>query len=233
MEERRLEIEWREGRRVSAALTVPLHRAGIHSVEAALVLAHGAGGNLEDPLLAAVAEGLADQGLPSLRFNFPYRQEGRRLPDRTETLEACYHAVVAQARRLFQRPEPALVLGGKSLGGRMASHLAANPTSGSPVAGLVFLAYPLHPPGRPDKLRDRHLFNIRAPMLFVSGTRDAFAHRELLEPLLERLRPLATPHWMEGADHSFRVPRRRRAEVYQEVLGAVASWLPSVISSSR
>lgn len=227
-----MEIQWCDGRRVSAAVNPPEEPgacgSGGDAATPGLVLAHGAGGSLEESLLAATAEGLARHGFPVLRFNFPYRQEGRRLPDPAETLEECYRAVAAQARRLFA-PGP-LFLGGKSLGGRMASHLAA---AGEPVAGLVFLGYPLHPPGRPEKLRDQHLSRIRVPMLFVSGTRDAFAQRELLEPVLERLRPLATSHWVEGGDHSFRTPRRRPAEVYQEILEAVVAWLRLVVSSSH
>lgn len=219
---RRLEIEWRSGRKVAAAINTQDHKEA-----AALVLAHGAGGDFEGPLLAALAEGLAERGFSTLRFNFPYRQEGRRIPDPAPTLEECYRAVVAQARELFG-PSP-LILGGKSLGGRMASHLAA---AGEEVAGLVLLGYPLHPPGRPEKLRDQHLFRIRAPMLFLSGTRDAFAQKDLLESVLNRLQPLATAHWLEAADHSFRAPRRKPAEAYREILEVVSGWLRGVVSCS-
>lgn len=167
-----------------------------------------------------MAEGLAGRGVSVLRFNFPYKQEGRRTPDPASLLESCYRAAAAQAREIFSPAR--LFLGGKSMGGRMASHLAA---AGEAAAGLVFLGYPLHPPGRTEKLRDQHLFRIRIPMLFVSGTRDGFAQRELLLPVLERLQPLATAHWVAGGDHSFRAPGRSTDEVYAEILDAVSAWI--------
>ncbi len=191
------------------------------------MLGHGAGGHLDDVFLAAMATGLAARGFATLRFNFPYRQEGRRLPDPAPTLEECFRAAAARAAQLFAPAR--LLLGGKSLGGRMASHLAA---AGETAAGLLFLGYPLHPPGKTERLRDQHLYRIRVPMLFVSGTRDGFARKDLLEPVLERLLPLATAHWVVDGDHSFRVPGRPAQEVYQEILDAVVAWLDSVIFSS-
>jgi predicted alpha/beta-hydrolase family hydrolase len=186
-----------------------------------LVLAHGAGGNLQTASLAATAEGLARRGFPVLRFNFPYRQSGRRIPDPAPVLEECYRAVAAKARESFAPAR--MFLGGRSMGGRIASQIAAqSPPAG--LAGLVFLAYPLHPPGKPERLRDAHLGAIQVPMLFVSGTRDTFARRDLLESVLGRL-PLARIHWIEGADHSFRVPRRSPAEVNEEVLDVLEDFL--------
>ncbi len=159
-----------------------------------------------------------------LRFNFPYRQANRRLPDPAATLEQCYRAVAAQALTLFG--EAPLALGGRSMGGRIASQIATDsPPQG--LAGLVFLAYPLHPPGRPERLRDAHLGRITVPMLFVSGTKDTFARRDLLEATLARL-PLARVHWLEDADHSLKIPRRPAAEVNQAVVEQVASFLSSL-----
>lgn len=176
---------------------------------------------MESRALALTAEGLASRGFPVLRFNFPYRESGRRIPDKALVLEECYRAVAARARELFA--PCGLLLGGRSMGGRIASQIASvSPPQG--LQGLVLLAYPLHPPGRPEKLRDAHLAGIQAPMLFVSGTRDTFAGKDLLEGVLERL-PLARIHWLEGADHSFKTPRRPEAEVSEEVLAVVEDFM--------
>lgn len=220
MDIERIELEWAPGQSVGAGW----HRAVDHRSRAGVVLAHGAGGNLETPALVQTAAGLASYGFSVLRFNFPYRQANRRLPDPAPTLEQCYRAVAAQARTLFGNAS--LVLGGRSMGGRIASQIAADsPPSG--LAGLVFLAYPLHPPGRPERLRDAHLPRIHVPMLFLSGTKDTFARKDLLEATLARL-PLARIHWLEGADHSFRIPRRPAGEVNQAVVEQVATFLDSL-----
>ena len=216
----RLELEWSPGQNVSAAW----HRAPHSPRKPGVVLAHGAGGNLDSPALVETAAGLADRGFPVLRFNFPYRQANRRLPDPGPTLEQCYRAVAGQAHTLFGNAP--LVLGGRSMGGRIASQIAADsPPPG--LAGLVFLAYPLHPPGRPERLRDAHLGRIQVPMLFLSGTRDTFARRDLLQAALARL-PLARIHWLEDADHSFKIPRRSSAEVNQLVVEQVTAFLDSL-----
>jgi len=218
MDIERLELEWAPRQAVSAAW----HRAPTAS--AALVLAHGAGGNLDTPALVETAREVAAQGFPVLRFNFPYRQANRRLPDPAPTLEQCYRAIAVHARALFGNTP--LVLGGRSMGGRIASQIAADsPPPG--LAGLVFLAYPLHPPGRPEKLRDAHLPRIAVPMLFLSGTRDTFAGRDLLEATISRL-PLAQIHWLESADHSFKTPRRKPAEINEEVIERVVTFLQTL-----
>jgi len=195
----------------------------VHGVgETAVVLAHGAGGNRRTPLLITVADGLAAAGHRVVLTNFPYTENKRRAPDPPALLEATIDAVAAFAEGTLGARS--VVLGGKSMGGRMASQLAAR---GRPAAGLVFLGYPLHPPGRVDALRDAHLGRIEAPMLFVQGTRDAFARWDLIESVTARL-PRAELHRVEDGDHSFRVLKRTGrtpAEVEAAIVSAIASWL--------
>jgi uncharacterized protein len=170
----------------------------------ALVLAPGAGSRLEHPFLEQLATALASE-LLVVRFNFPYQEARRGRPDPTPRLEATYRAVLHWlAAQPAHQPGP-LIAGGKSMGGRMGSHLAA---AGEPMAGLALLGYPLHPPGRPDRRRDEHLAAIRCPILFIQGSRDSLCDLALLRPVLDRL---AAPHRLvvipEG-DHSFKAPKR-------------------------
>jgi len=190
--------------------------------ETAVVLAHGAGGNRRTPLLVTVAEGLAAAGHRVVLTNFPYTEDKRRVPDPPALLEATVDAVAAYAEDTLRARR--VVLGGKSMGGRMASQLVAR---GRRAAGLVFLGYPLHPPGRVDSLRDAHLDRIVPPMLFIQGTRDALAQWDLMEAVAARL-PRATLHRIEGGDHSFRVLKRAgrtAAEVEADIVSAITSWL--------
>jgi predicted alpha/beta-hydrolase family hydrolase len=180
---------------------------------ATLVFAHGAGGDMDSPLPRGIASGLAAVGVEVIRFNFPYREAGRKAPDKQDRLEACYWAVAKEAAAAA---EP-LYLGGGSMGGRIASHIVAD---GFPAAGLVLQSYPLHPPGKPERLRDAHLRRVGVPMLFISGTRDAFASGDLLEQTIASL-PTATLHRIEGGDHSLNVKGRSPQDVLAEVVGAV------------
>lgn len=206
-----LAFTWRDGE-VSGARNLPEGEP-----RATLVLAHGAGGHMNHPWLVGMAEGLAAGGIEVVRFNFAYREVGRKAPDRQEKLEACYWAVAkevsAQAARLY--------LGGGSMGGRIASHIVSD---GFPAAGLVFQSYPLHPPGKPERLRDAHLARIGIPMLFLWGTRDPFATGDLLARTVSVL-PTATLHPIEGGDHSLRVRGRTPADVLSEVVGVIARWI--------
>jgi uncharacterized protein len=191
-----------------------------------LVLGHGAGAPQTSDFMVAFAQALAARGFPTVTFNFPYMEEGRRLPDRSPVLEAAFRAVIAAVRGRADAGGGRLVIGGKSLGGRMASHVAA--AGLEELAGLVFLGYPLHPPGQPERLRAAHLARIRAPMLFVQGTRDAFGTPDELAPLLAPLGPAARVHVVEGGDHSFAVPKRgpvSQADVFARVQDAIARWL--------
>jgi len=182
-----------------------------------LALTHGAGGTLDTPSLVAYAEAMAARGTHVVRFNLPYVEAGRKAPGPQARDEACWRAVATALRPRAKR----LVLGGRSYGGRMASHVVAD---GVACDGLVFLAYPLHPPGKPAQLRTAHLERIMAPMLFLQGTRDPFADPALLTRTLAEL-PGATRHRLEGGDHGHKVAGRTVADVASELADATAEWL--------
>lgn len=192
---------------------------------ACLALAHGAGAGMTHPFLADVAAGLADRRIATLRYQFPYMERGSKRPDPPKVAQAAVRAAVATAARLA--PLVPLFAGGKSFGGRMTSQTQAeSPLPG--VRGLVFLGFPLHPPGRPGDERGAHLFDVQVPMLFLQGTRDEFADLTLLRPLVERLGGRATLDLIDDGDHSFRVPARTgrsRAEVLGGILDRLAAWI--------
>ena len=186
------------------------------------VFAHGAGGHMGDRSVLGVTEALLKRGLHVVRFNFPYREKGSSHPDTMPRLKECIAAVAAHARR--EVGPQTLVLGGRSMGGRVASMLAAD---GFACDGLLLLAYPLHPAGKPQELRDAHLAQIKVPVLCLNGTRDALCRRDLMEGVVDRLTDRWTMHWLEGADHSFRVLKssdRSDAEVLGEIAEACAAW---------
>ena len=204
---------------------------------ACLVLAHGAGANQTSGFMVQFAGALAARGVDALTFNFLYTENKRRLPDPPARLEACYRAVVrAFHEGAFGKSlgRDKLVIGGKSMGGRIASQIAAAHVEG--IAGLVFLGYPLHPPGQPEKRRDKHLPAIAVPMLFVQGARDAFGTPEELRPVLKRLQAPAELCVVEDGDHSFKVPKRSgrsQDEVYDFVLGEIGRWLQANLLGGR
>ena len=195
---------------------------------ACLVLAHGAGAGMTHPFLSAVAAGLAARRIATLRYQFPYMERGSRRPDQPRLAQATVRAALAAARRLV--PEIPLFAGGKSFGGRMTSQAQAeSPLPG--VRGLVFLGFPLHPPGRPSDERGRHLFDVQIPMLFLQGTHDDFASVLLLQPLIERLGARATLELIADADHSFRVPARtgrKSDEIVGAMLETLVAWMARV-----
>ena len=194
----------------------------------AVILAHGAGSDMHAPILRYLQEGLARDGALAIRFNFPYREQGRKAPDRAPLLEATWRAVLAALRAQPEFASLPLILGGRSMGGRMASHLAA---AGDPCEGLVLLGYPLHPARRPDKLRSAHLPAIRCPMLFVQGTRDPLCDLDLLQRELAGVSVPWQLQRIEGGDHSFALPRRlgrSEAEVWAEIRASVARWLQAL-----
>src|SRR3954454_9433523 len=163
---------------------------------ATLVVAHGAGAGMDHPFLSGFTRALNDEAVATLRFNFPYREAGRKFPDRPPAAVSAWRAAMdAAAGRSGGEP---LWAAGKSSGGRMASLAVAE---GMPAAVLVYLVYPLHPPGKPEKLRDEHLYGLTVPMLFLQGTRDPFATPELLEAVAARVGPNAAVQWREGGDH--------------------------------
>jgi len=214
----------------AVAYPAPRERAGI-----CVLLAHGAGANQSSAFMVRFADGLAGRGFDAVTFNFLYSEGHRRVPDPNARLELCYRQVIG-AFHDGKLPASAgcgrLVIGGKSMGGRIASQVVATDPDG--VAGLLLLGYPLHPPGRPEKPRSRHLPDILVPTLFVQGARDAFGTPEELRPLLERLAAPAL-HVVEGGDHSFRVPRKGRVsqdQVYELVLDTIAQWLRETIAEA-
>jgi predicted alpha/beta-hydrolase family hydrolase len=190
-----------------------------------LALTHGAGGTLETPSLVAYAEAMAARGMQVVRFNLPYVEAGRKTPGPQARDEACWRGVAAALRPATER----LLLGGRSYGGRMATHAVA---AGVACAGLVLLAYPLHPPGKPERLRAAHLESIMAPMLFLQGTRDPFADPALLTRTLALL-PQATRHRLEGGDHGHKVAGRSVADVASELADATVHWLDAQVGRGR
>ncbi len=215
-------IEIDQAQRVSGLLSVP------PGARACYVLAHGAGAGMAHPFMAAVAAGLYERGVASLRYQFAYLERRAKRPDPPALAHAAVRAAVAEAGRRL--PACALVAGGKSFGGRMTSQAqAAAPMPG--VRGLAFLGFPLHPAGKPADERGRHLFDVRVPMLFLQGSRDALADLALLRPTVERLGERALLHVFADADHSFHVPAksgRRDADVRRELLDALAAWILTV-----
>lgn len=192
------------------------------------VCAHGAGGRIDDRSMVQLSLVLRSRGLSTVRFNFLYREKKSGRPDPMPRLEECFSAVVARAR---QEVNPGtLIIGGRSMGGRAASMMAAK---GFNCDGLLLFAYPLHPPGHPEKLRDAHLSSIEVPVLCFNGTRDPFCTRELMEAVLQTVKTRWEMHWLEGADHSFHVPKssgRNDAQVLEEVADHTQRWLAVVAS---
>ena len=187
------------------------------------VCAHGAGGHRGDGAMLKLRDALVARGIDLVRFNFFYKEKGSGRPDPMPLLQECTSAVVARAREEL-RPD-VLIIGGRSMGGRAASMLAAE---GFACDGLLLLAYPLHPAGQPEKLRDAHLPAIAVPTLCFNGTRDDLCRPDLMEAVLPGLRPTFRMHWLEGADHSFHVLKssgRTDAQVLDEVGDATRAWI--------
>jgi len=181
--------------------------------------------------MVAFANALAERGIDVVTFNFLYSEHRRRIPDPNGRLEACCRAVIETVRARIT-PDDDLAIGGKSMGGRIASQVAAGDTGD--LAGLVFLGYPLHPPGRPDRLRAAHLQDVKAPMLFVQGSRDAFGTPAELEPIISQLEPPADLFVVDGGDHSFKVPKSigvKQQDVYRAVQDRIETWLRLIVAS--
>lgn len=211
--------------RVSGLLQTP------RNAWACLVLAHGAGAGMSHPFLSSVADGLAERGIATLRFQFPYMERGSRRPDAPVIAHAAVRAAVQAAAR--RRPKLPLFAGGKSFGGRMTSQAQA--ISPLPqVRGLVFFGFPLHPAGKPSRERAEHLSEVEVPLLFLQGTRDELADLRRLKPVVRKLGARATLTLFADADHSFHVPARtgrNDAEVRTEMLDALAHWLRQRLSA--
>ncbi len=208
------------------SITVSIHGEG----KCTVILGPGAGGTRQTPQLLKVAGFLDPKRFTTLLFNFPYQEAGRKFPDPAPVLEETVSRVAGYARTELDATK--IVLGGRSMGGRMASQAVAK---GLACDGLALLAYPLHPPGDETRLRDAHLGAIRAPMLFLQGTRDAFARLELLKATVERLGPNAQLSLFEAADHSFKTPRGAASTSKQTeaaVLARLAEWLEGIVGTN-
>ena len=209
----------------SGSVTAMLYGAAKKDrAQVTIILGHGAGADQMSGFMRMAAEGLAARGLDAMTFNFLYKEKGRGAPDPKAKLESCYRAVIDAAMKHQKLKGNCLVIGGKSMGGRIASQVAAEDSEG--IAGLVYLGYPLHPPGRPDKLRDEHLPKIKAPMLFVQGSRDAFGTEDEIRAIIEKYGLRANLYAVERGDHSFKVPKsvKPQQQVYEEVMDEVARW---------
>jgi len=194
--------------------------------ELTILLGHGAGAGQNSDFMRLFANGLALRGFDVMTFNFVYMEQGRSVPDQKAKLEACFRAVIESALKHKKLTKNRLIVGGKSMGGRIASQVMAGEDI-SEVAGLVFLGYPLHPPGNPAKLRVEHLGQIRKPMLFVQGTRDSLGTPEEIQPFVKSLRPAAKIYAIEGGDHSFKAPKKfglTQEQVYETAMDEIDRW---------
>ena len=203
------------------------NRAGL-----TLLLGHGAGANQTSGFMRLFADGLAARGFDVMTFNFVYMERGRSVPDQKAKLESCFRAVIDAALKHRKLKKNGLIVGGKSMGGRIASQVLAGEDI-SEVVGLVFLGYPLHPPGNPAKLRVEHLEHIRKPMLFVQGTRDSLGTPGEIQPFVKKLRPPSTIYAIEGGDHSFKAPKKfglTQEQVYEAAMDQIDRWARSLRS---
>jgi predicted alpha/beta-hydrolase family hydrolase len=206
--------------------------AGGNLAGVTLILGHGAGADQTSAFMVTFATALAERGIDIVTFNFLYSERGRRIPDPNGRLESCWRAVIETVRSRITSSAGKLALGGKSMGGRIASQVAAG--GAGDLAGLVFLGYPLHPPGRPDRLRAAHLRDVQAPMLFVQGSRDAFGTPAELQPIVSQLKPAADLFVVEGGDHSFKVPKSagvKQQAVYRAIQDRIETWLRMIVAS--
>jgi predicted alpha/beta-hydrolase family hydrolase len=212
--------EWRV--RVGTEETSAIYDAAAGGEGPVFVFAHGAGGNMNDRAVVSTSRALNQRGVATVRFNFLYKEKKSGRPDPMPKLKDAFSAVVDRARA--EIAPPTLVIGGRSMGGRAASMLAAD---GFDAAGLLLLAYPLHPPGKPDQLRDAHLPSIRMPVICFNGTRDPFCTPSLMEDVLKRVTTNWEMHWVDGADHSFHVPKSSGttdAQVLDQMSDTIQNW---------
>ncbi|HXQ70829.1 MAG TPA: alpha/beta family hydrolase [Pyrinomonadaceae bacterium] len=198
------------------------------------LLGHGAGANQLSGFMRLFARGLAARGLDVMTFNFIYMEQGRSVPDQKPKLESCFRAVIESIAKHRKLKNNRLVVGGKSMGGRIASQVVAARDEvplAVDVNGLVFLGYPLHPPGNPAKLRVEHLEQIKKPMLFVQGTRDALGTPDEIQPFVKNLRPPAKIYAIEGGDHSFKAPKKfglSQEQIYENAMDEIVHWTATI-----
>jgi uncharacterized protein len=218
-------VEVDKGREMSLVYGYP---EGLGENPTCFVIAHGAGGPMYSPFITYFHTELAKKGFLTVKFNFPYMEARKRIPDRSDVLKTSYVKIVDGVRSSRFKPGRVFV-GGKSMGGRIASMAVSD---GLKVDGLFFLGYPLHSPGKLEQLRDEHLYRISKPMIFVSGTKDAFGTKHLLERVIAKLGSKARVHWVQDGDHSFKTSLGREglANTYQEVVTLLTSWASEVES---
>lgn len=207
---------------VSALLYTPANPSAI------LVFAHGAGAGIKNKFMETVADTLGELGIATLRFNFPYMEAGKKVPDRKPVAAAAVASAVEKAHELY--PKLPIFAGGKSFGGRMTS-TAASEEMLPGIKGIVFFGFPLHAPGKPSSDRAAHLFDVKAPMLFLQGTRDALASIDLIKPLCKKLGKKATLYTIDGADHSFHVPKDNKLtdpEVINLLCEETKTWIGKI-----
>lgn len=210
-------------------VSATFQRATDAGVRPVFMLAHGAGGQMNDRGIVGLAALFRARGLHVVRFNFPYTEKGGRRPDPMPVLQSCIATVAARVRT--ECPESALILGGRSMGGRAASMLVAD---GFACEGLLLLAYPLHPAGKPDRMRDAHLAGIGAPVLCLNGTRDSLCRRDLMEAVVKRLSANWRMHWIDDADHGFHVRKlsgRTDADVLTEIGDVTRRWMNDTLAA--
>jgi uncharacterized protein len=219
-------VQWKV--QIDGGTTSAAYEPAVGTQVGVFVCAHGAGGNMDDRGLAKAAASMRSAGLGVVRFNFPYAERKSGRPDPMPVLESCVAAVVGHTRQELRPSLVTLIIGGRSMGGRAASMLAS---AGFDANGLLLLAYPLHPPGQHDKLRDAHFPSIAMPVLCLNGTRDPFCSPELMEQAVKKVKTTWTMHWVDGGDHSFRVPKstgRTDADVFAELTDATRVWLQAL-----
>jgi predicted alpha/beta-hydrolase family hydrolase len=213
-------------------VTALTYHAAEPAVGATLVLGHGAGAGQQSRFMVDFAQALAGRGLDTVTFNFPYIEQRRKVPDRRPVLEACYRSVIGAARDAVPSSQHALFIGGKSMGGRMATYVAVDPVL--PIAGLVLLGYPLHPPGRPTERRDAHLPDLNRPVLIVQGSKDTFGTPREFAPILPTMSPAPTLYVVDGGDHSFKVSRggaAAQAATFAKIQDEIVAWVRGVMAA--
>lgn len=222
MNRKKLTIPVTKDESVSAILTMPSGKI----LKTGVITAHGAGNDMENELLVAFTEGLANAGYPALRFNFPYKEKGLKAPDSQGKLEDTWMAVCHYFQESSEVSVDKIIAAGKSMGGRVASQLIA--VKKLPVDGLILLGYPLHPAGDHSKIRDAHLYNIELPMLFFAGTRDSLCDLKKLQNVLKKLSAPWELEIIEGGDHSFHVPKSmgiKDYEIYERIVKTARQWI--------
>jgi len=224
MKNLRVKIEIEKGEKVSGIVSVPDNH--VPGKGAGVIIAHGAQNDMENPLIADVATGLAQAGILAMRFNFSYKEQGKKSPDSQGKLIKTFFSAYRFLECYEKQGVEKVIVAGKSMGGRVASQMAADGLIDP--AGLMFLGYPLHPPGQKEKKKDEHLYRIKAPLLFFAGTRDTLCDLDTVKVVLKKIKVKKQLVIVEGGDHSFKVPRAMgisEKSVYAGITEKCAAWI--------